>query len=62
VSWSALAVGSNAHLNPAVTVGVAVSSGDWSRVGIYMTGQLLGAMLGAVLVSLHYLQHWTAGG
>jgi glycerol uptake facilitator protein len=56
----ALAVGSNAHLNPAVTVGVAVSSGDWSRVGIYMTGQLLGAMLGAVLVSLHYLQHWPA--
>jgi glycerol uptake facilitator protein len=54
----ALAVGSNAHLNPAVTVGVAIASGDWSRVGIYVLGQLLGAMLGAVLVWLHYLQHW----
>jgi len=28
----ALALGSDGHLNPAVTLGVAVSSGDWSRV------------------------------
>ena len=54
----ALAVGSNAHLNPAVTIGVSVYSGDWSNVGVYVLGQLLGAMLGAVLVWLHYLQHW----
>src|SRR5919109_2239798 len=50
----ALAVGSNAHLNPAVTIGVGVYSGDWSNVGAYVLGQLLGAMLGAVLVWLHY--------
>jgi glycerol uptake facilitator protein len=56
----ALAVGSDAHLNPAITVGVAIASGDWSRVGIYVTAQLLGAMLGAVLVWVHYLQHWSA--
>ena len=54
----ALAVGSNAHLNPAVTIGVSVYSGDWSNVGVYVLGQLLGAMLGAVLVWLHYFQHW----
>ena len=54
----ALAVGSNAHLNPAVTVGVSIVSGDWSQFGSYVLGQLLGAMLGAVLVWLHYLKHW----
>jgi glycerol uptake facilitator protein len=54
----ALAVGSNAHLNPAVTVGVGVASGDWSNVGVYVAGQLLGAMLGATLVWLHYFPHW----
>lgn len=35
-------------------------NGDWSRVGVYVTGQILGAMLGAVLVWLHYLKHWSA--
>jgi glycerol uptake facilitator protein len=55
----ALAVGSNAHLNPAVTIGVAVYTGDWSGVGVYVLGQLLGAMLGATLVWLHYLPHWS---
>jgi glycerol uptake facilitator protein len=54
----ALAVGSNAHLNPAVTIGVAVNSGVWSEVGVYVLGQLLGAMFGAALVWLHYLPHW----
>lgn len=60
----ALAVGSNAHLNPAVTIGVAMVSGEWSEAGAYMLGQLLGAMLGATLVWLHYLPHWaqTASG
>jgi glycerol uptake facilitator protein len=54
----ALAVGSNAHLNPAVTVGVGISTGNWSNLGPYVAGQLLGAMLGASLVWLHYLPHW----
>jgi glycerol uptake facilitator protein len=54
----ALAVGSNAHLNPAVTIGVAVYGGDWSNVGVYGLAQLLGAMFGAVIVWLHYLPHW----
>ena len=54
----ALAIGSNAHLNPAVTVGVSMVSGDWSSAGTYIVAQLLGAMLGAVLVWAHYLPLW----
>lgn len=54
----ALAVGSNAHLNPAVTIGVCIVSGDWSEAGVYVLGQMLGTTLGAVLVWLHYFKHW----
>jgi glycerol uptake facilitator protein len=54
----ALAVGSNAHLNPAVTIGVSIVSGDWSSAPTYIAAQFLGALLGAVLVWLHYLPHW----
>jgi glycerol uptake facilitator protein len=56
----ALAVGSNAHINPAVTIGVSVYSGDWSLVPTYVSAQFLGAALGATLVWLHYLPHWAA--
>jgi len=55
---TALAVGSHAHLNPAVTIGLAMASGVWSEVPAYIGGQLLGAMVGATLVWLHYLPHW----
>jgi glycerol uptake facilitator protein len=55
---TALAVGSHAHLNPAVTIGLATASGVWSEVPAYIGGQLLGAMVGATLVWLHYLPHW----
>ena len=54
----ALAIGSHAHLNPAVTIGVSIVSGDWREAGTYIVAQLLGAALGAVLVWLHYLPHW----
>lgn len=54
----ALAVGSNAHINPAVTIGVGISTGDWSQAGVYISGQLVGAFIGASLVWLHYLPHW----
>lgn len=56
---TALAIGSHAHLNPAVTIGVALVSGKWHEVPTYIGGQLLGAMLGATLVWLHYLPHWS---
>ncbi|GGT17475.1 MIP/aquaporin family protein [Streptomyces chromofuscus] len=45
---------SGAHLNPAVTLGIAITSGDWGDVGVYWAGQLLGAMIGAALVWLAY--------
>ncbi|WP_428103248.1 MIP/aquaporin family protein [Candidatus Rariloculus sp.] len=54
----ALAVGSNGHINPAVTIGVSVYTGDWSQAGTYIAGQMIGASLGAALVWLHYLPHW----
>jgi glycerol uptake facilitator protein len=54
----ALAVGSNAHINPAVTIGFAVYAGDWSSVPVYIAGQMIGAFLGALFVWLHYLPHW----
>jgi len=42
---------SGAHLNPAVTVGLAIQGGTaWSDVPLYLASQLLGAMIGAVLV------------
>jgi glycerol uptake facilitator len=57
--FTATACGSpQAHLNPAVTLGVAVSSGDYSRVLLFWTAQLLGALAGATLVWIHYLPHW----
>ena len=46
---------SGAHLNPAVTIGVAIKSGDWSQTPIYLAGQILGAMTGAVLCWIAYL-------
>jgi glycerol uptake facilitator protein len=48
----------DAHLNPAVTLGAAITSGDYSKMAPYVAAQLLGAFLGAVLVWLHYLPHW----
>jgi len=47
-----------AHLNPAITLAAAVTSGDWSQVALYWSAQMLGAMAGAVLVILHYAPHW----
>jgi glycerol uptake facilitator protein len=57
--FTAIACGSSdAHLNPAVTLGFAVRSGDFARVAPYLVAQLLGGILGAALVWLHYLPHW----
>lgn len=61
VTLAIYAVGqiSGAHLNPAVTLGLALSgSFEWSKVAGYCAAQLLGAFAGAVLVWLHYLPHW----
>jgi glycerol uptake facilitator-like aquaporin len=46
-----------AHINPAITLTVAVLSGDWSKVGLFWTAQILGGFAGASLVWLVYLHH-----
>ncbi len=51
---------SDAHLNPAVTVAFAVATNDFSHMAPYITAQLIGAFLGAILVWLQYLPHWAA--
>ena len=48
----------DAHLNPAITIAMAVKSGDWSNVAPFISAQLIGAFLGATLVWLLYLPHW----
>ncbi|MEH7110537.1 MIP/aquaporin family protein [Bacillus sp. JJ1764] len=61
VTMGVFAVGSisGAHLNPAVTVALALN-GDfpWADVPSYIAAQMFGAILGSVLVYLHYLPHW----
>jgi glycerol uptake facilitator protein len=57
--FTAIACGSpDAHLNPAVTLGFAVSTGDFSKLAPYIAAQMLGGLAGASLVWLHYLPHW----
>jgi len=52
---------SGAHLNPAVTVGLAVSGGiTWGQVPEYLIGEFLGAFIGAILVTIHYWDHFKA--
>src|SRR3989454_7673328 len=50
---------SGAHLNPAVTIGLAsIGKFAWAKVPVYIAAQLLGALLGAAIVWLAYLPHW----
>jgi glycerol uptake facilitator protein len=61
VTFAVYAVGhvSGAHLNPAVTLGLAAAGKfPWGDVPAYLLAQTLGAMIGAGLVYLHYLPHW----
>ena len=61
VAIAAYSVGtiSGAHLNPALTLGLAlIGNFPWSDVPLYMAAQMLGAIVGAVIVYLHYLPHW----
>jgi glycerol uptake facilitator protein len=61
VAIAVYAVGriSGAHINPAVTLGLAsIGAVPLAQVPVYIIGQMLGAFVGAVLVWLHYLPHW----
>jgi glycerol uptake facilitator protein len=61
VMVAVLAIGqfSGAHLNPAVTIGLAVEgTTEWGDVPEYLAGEFVGAFIGATLVWLAYLDHW----
>lgn len=50
---------SGAHLNPAVSIGLALAGKfDWNNVGIYLLGQAIGAALGSILVVASYYLHY----
>jgi glycerol uptake facilitator protein len=50
---------SGAHLNPAVSIGMAaIGKFAWSLVPGYIAAQMAGAFVGAALVWLAYLPHW----
>ncbi len=50
---------SGAHLNPAVSVAMAITGHfSWGLVPSYIVAQILGAMTGAGIVWLAYLPHW----
>ncbi len=51
---------SGGHLNPAVTLGIAVDTGEWDTVHVYVAGQMVGAMLGALLCWLVYYAQFEA--
>lgn len=61
VTMGVYAVGSysGAHLNPAVTLGFAsIGEFPWEKVPVYITAQIIGAIIGAVIVFFNYLPHW----
>src|SRR5499427_6325676 len=57
--FTAIACGSSdAYLNPAVTLGFAVSSGHFSKFAPYLAAEMLGAFVGAVVMWVHFYPHW----
>lgn len=63
VAMAVYAVGriSGAHINPAVSVGLAsIGAFPWALVPGYVLAQLAGAFVGAALVWIAYRPHWRA--
>lgn len=52
---------SGAHLNPAVTLGLAITGKfAWSKVALYIVAQTIGAILGALLMWIVYRDHFNS--
>jgi glycerol uptake facilitator protein len=50
---------SGAHLNPAVTIALAiVKKFSWAKVGLYLLAQLIGSIIGSFLVWVVYIDHF----
>ena len=63
VAMAVYSVGSfsGAHLNPAVTLGLAsIGEFAWGDVPAYILAQMIGGMLGGMVVYFHFLPHWKA--
>jgi glycerol uptake facilitator protein len=61
VTVAVYAVGtfSGAHINPAVTLGLAsIGAFAWGDVPGYILAQMIGAFIGGVIVFAHYYPHW----
>lgn len=55
------AAGSGAHLNPAVSIALAVAGKfEWAKIPLYIGAQMLGAMIGQIMVWLSYRDHYDA--
>ena len=51
---------SGGHINPAVTIALAaIGKLPWTQVPTYLAGQFAGGFIGAILVWLAYLPHWS---
>lgn len=56
---TAVACGSpGAHINPAITLAVAILSHNWTNLIPFWAAQTLGAIAGAILVWIVYFPHW----
>lgn len=52
---------SGAHLNPAVSVALAIAGKfEWDKVPVYISAQLIGAIIGAFLTWLIYRDHFNS--
>jgi glycerol uptake facilitator protein len=63
VTFAAYLVGpiSGAHLNPALTIGLAIADKfSWNDVPMYVLGQMIGAIIGAAIVGIMYWDHFKA--
>lgn len=61
VAIAAYAVGgfSGAHLNPALTIGLAsIGNFPWADVPGYILAQIIGAIIGSAIIYFAYLPHW----
>jgi glycerol uptake facilitator protein len=55
------AAASGAHLNPAVTIALAITEKfNWADVPLYILAQFIGAIIGSLLVYLIYQRHFAA--